>query len=204
MARLILNSRGLNTRAGTLQIKKSLGDIGEKKLSEKSIYIVSFPEYAVDELIRENCETILGFKPNNIYFSGYKFPDNNFTPDIIYVGEGNTFEVLQYMRKYGITQYIKNLIEESRGEIYVGSSAGAIIAGTDIMLARDFDSNYVGMVEYSALGLFEGTIIPHYTSDELKRYISNTEVHILRRYSNIFSVCNEEAIVINKEKEEKI
>lgn len=48
-----------------------------------------------------------------------------------------------------------------------------------------------------ALGLFDGTIIPHYTSQELKKYISNTEEHILSRYSVIYSVSNKEIIVLD-------
>lgn len=199
MANLILNSKGLNTKIGTLQIRTKLEDVCKKQLSEMIIYIVSFPEYEVDELIRKNCESILGMRPDNIIFSGYDVPDYSKVPDIIYVGEGNTFEVLHYMRKYGIEQYIKDMYEEKRTSIYVGSSAGAIIAGSDIMLAKDFDSNYVGMREYSSLALFDGTIIPHYTSHDLKRYISNTEEHILRRYSVIYSVSNEEVIAINTE-----
>lgn len=200
MANLILNSKGLNTRIGTLQIKGKLEKVCKKQLSEMIIYIVSFPEYEVDDLIKQNCENILGIKPENIIFSGYGVPDYSKLPDIIYVGEGNTFEVLYYMRKYGIEQYIKEMCGEKRTSVYVGSSAGAIIAGTDIMLAEDFDRNYVENNDYSALGLFDGTIIPHYTSQELRKYISNTEEHILSRYSVIYSVSNEEIIVLDTDK----
>jgi len=73
----------------------------------------------------------------------------------------------------------------------------------DIMLAKDFDSNFVGMYEYSALGLFDGTIIPHYTHQNLSQYISNTEEHILSRYKVIYSVNNEETVVIDTEQDKK-
>lgn len=68
---------------------------------------------------------------------------------------------------------------QSSYDAFEVSSAGAIIAGTDIMLARDFDSNFVGMIDCTALGLFDGTIIPHYEPENLQMYIQNTEEHIL-------------------------
>lgn len=54
---------------------------------------------------------------------------------------------------------------------YIGSSAGAMIAGTDIYLAEDFDENIVGLTDLKALGLFDGSVIPHYSRRDLKRYI---------------------------------
>ena len=80
--------------------------------------------------------------------------------------------------------------------IYIGSSAGAMIAGSDVMLAADFDPNYTGMIDVTALGLFKGTIISHYEPDQLKMYLDCTEEHILRRYDKIYSVGNDEAVVI--------
>ena len=65
-SRLFLNSRGLNGEEGTNQIKTTLSEYGEENLSEKTIYIVSFPEYEVDEKILKNCIEILGFQKENI------------------------------------------------------------------------------------------------------------------------------------------
>lgn len=198
--RILLNSKGLNTKVGCKQIKEKLLELDGPDLTLKTIYIVSFPEYEVDEIILENCITEIGFKKENIKFSGRQMPDYNFIPDYIYVTEGNTFEILNYMRKLGICDYIKHLAYENENSlIYIGSSAGAAIAGSDIMLAKDFDSNFVGMVDYTSLGLFEGAIIPHYTKENLKCYIDCTEEHILERYPIIYSVSNEEVMVLDIE-----
>ncbi len=64
------------------------------------------------------------------------------------------------------------------------------------MLARDFDSNFVGMIDFTALELFDGTIIPHYELENLQMYIQNTERHILNRYSKVLSVSNDDVVVI--------
>lgn len=48
MQRLILNSRGLNTKIGCEQISKKISDDG---ISKKSMFIVSYPPYGVDDII---------------------------------------------------------------------------------------------------------------------------------------------------------
>ena len=115
-------------------------------------------------------------------------------PDLIYVTAGNTFEVLKYMRDQGIDRYIREVMDRKPDAVYIGSSAGAVIAGKDIELAADFDANFLGMTDFTALGLFDGTIIPHYTREELRQYLSHTEKTITSRYRKIYSVSNEEII----------
>ena len=52
MGRLLLNSRGLNTRLGCQQILECIRD---EKLEEKRMFIVSYTPYGVDDLIVSNC-----------------------------------------------------------------------------------------------------------------------------------------------------
>ena len=54
-------------------------------------------------------------------------------------------------------------------------------------------------MDFTALNLFEGTILPHYTSENFKIYLENIEPHILNRYETILSVSNEEVVVIEKD-----
>ncbi len=191
MGRLVLNSRGLNTKIGCKQICERISD---DEIYKKSMFIVSYTPYGVDDIIINNAVEIMGFQKENLYLSVNGVP-KGIIPDYVYVTEGNTFEVLQYMRDNLLIDYIKVLMKNERST-YIGSSAGAIIAGTDIMLASDFDSNFVGMIDFTALGLFDGTIIPHYEPENLQMYIQNTEKHILNRYSKILSVSNDEVIVL--------
>lgn len=189
--RLLLNSKGLNTKLGCLQILNMLRGVN---LAEKTIFIVSYTPYGVDELIVDNCVELLGFKKENLHLSKNGIP-KGIIPNYIFVTEGNTFEVLKYMRTNNLVDYIQNLMMDSR-VTYIGSSAGAVIAGSDIMLARDFDSNFVGMIDFTSLNLFDGAIISHYEPEHLESYIKNTEEHILNRYSRILSVSNEEVLEI--------
>ena len=195
MGTLLLNSRGLNTRAGAEMIYHRLQDLKVGDLDTKTIYAVSFPGYAVDPVIIRNCLEIMGMRKENIHMSCDGIPDDRI-PDLIYVTEGNIFEILKYMRTEGIVDYIRRSFQANPGTIYIGSSAGAMISGTDIRLALDFDANHAAITDYTALGLFDGTIIPHYEPEELKRYISNSEKAWLRPYRKIYSVGNDETVII--------
>ena len=187
MGRLLLNSRGLNTKTGCLQISEKLKGM---TLNDKKMFIVSYTPYGVDERIVENCIEILGFRRENLFLSVYGIP-KNVIPDFIYVTEGNTFEILKYMQDNQFIDYIRVLMKNSE-TTYIGSSAGAIIAGTDIMLARD--DNYIGMRNYSALHLFEGTILPHCEPEQLKEYIDNSDGYFMKHYSRILSVSNTDVL----------
>lgn len=198
MSTIILNSRGLNTVVGTNMIHRKLLELGVKDFDKKTIYAVSHPSYEVDEYIVNNCIEIMGFAKENIYMSATGIP-KGVIPDFVYVGEGNSFLILKYMRDTGIVTYIQEIMRSNPNAVYIGSSAGAMIAGSDIMLASDFDSNDVRLMDFTALGLLDGTmIIPHYEKSELRRYITCTEKHILNRYKRICSVGNEEVIVMRE------
>ena len=199
MGRLLLNSRGLNTRLGCEQI---LNMLQGENLAEKTMFIVSYTPYGVDDLIVSNCVEILGFKKENLYLS-VNGTLKDVIPDYVFVTEGNTFEVLQYMRDCNLIDYIRDLMKNEK-TTYIGSSAGAMIAGSDIMLAGDFDSNFVGMIDFTALNLFDGTIIPHYEPEHLENYIRNTEAHILNRYPVILSVSNEDVLVMENGRVTKV
>ena len=57
------------------------------------------------------------------------------------------------------------------------------------------------MSDFTALNLFDGTIIPHYEPEYLENYIRNTEAHVINRYSKILSVSNEDVLVIDNQNE---
>ncbi len=57
---------------------------------------------------------------------GYDFADKL---DMIFVKGGNTTQLLHYLKKYNQFDKIKKLVEE--GVVFVGQSAGAVVAGSD-------------------------------------------------------------------------
>lgn len=195
MSTLILNSHGLNTNKGTAQIKAALKEQGIDSFEDKTIFAVLYPEDELEDDVIDNLTTELGFKPGNIYLSKDGWPDGN-RPDIVYVTEGNTFDIRNHIFDSSIATNIYLACKTDPESIYIGSSAGAMIAGTDVFLAKDFDSVSVSYIDSYSLKLFDGTIIPHCTEEGLANYLSMKEAHVLARYNNIYSVSDEEVMVI--------
>ena len=84
--------------------------------------------------------------------------------DVVYVEGGNTFYLLDRIRKTGFEEKIRELIED--GAVYVGVSAGSILAGPDIGIALPADTNDVGLTDFSGLGFTDKVICPHYNRKE--------------------------------------
>lgn len=189
--KLILTSYGLTTVIGRRLIGKELKGCD---LYNRKIFLFHEPHYSIEAMLVESCLN-LGFKQDNIILSGQQTSNQEVLEcDFYYCTEGNTFEVLSLLRERGLDSAIKEGFKKGN-KTYIGCSAGAAIAGMSIEEVKDFDRNYVGMVNFTGLGLFDGIIIPHYTKSELKRYISNSP-GIEEKYNMILSVSNEKSLVL--------
>ncbi len=189
--KLIFTSYGLTTGIGRKLIGKELKVYN---LTDKKIFLFHEPHYSIESMLVEACIN-LGFKKENIVLSGQQRSNQEVLEcDIYNVGEGNTFEVLSLLRERELDSVIREGFKQGN-KIYIGCSAGAAIAGVSIEEIKEFDRNFVGMVDFKGLGLFDGIIIPHYTKSELKRYISNSP-GIEEKYNKILSVSNEKSLVL--------
>lgn len=85
--------------------------------------------------------------------------------DLLFVGGGNTFNLLQHVRDNGFVEPVRAFV--ANGGAYYGGSAGAILACDDIAIADGYDPNEAGLTDLRALGLVPGiAILPHYTVDQ--------------------------------------
>lgn len=83
--------------------------------------------------------------------------------DIIFMAGGNTFYLLDAVRKSGFSEIVKSLV--SKGVLYVGASAGSIIAGPTIESAGwepEPDINYIGITDFTGLHFVDFLISPHF------------------------------------------
>ena len=81
--------------------------------------------------------------------------------DIIYVQGGNTFYLLKQMRKSGFDKIIKKLLR--KGIVYIGVSAGSIVAGKTIETAGwKTDKDKFGLLNLKGLKLIDLNIFVHY------------------------------------------
>lgn len=83
--------------------------------------------------------------------------------DIIFVEGGNTFYLLAAMRGCGFEKVIKKLLKQ--GKVYIGASAGSIVAGITIETAESFDKNIVNLRNLRGLGLVPFNVFVHYTPE---------------------------------------
>lgn len=97
--------------------------------------------------------------------------------DIIFVAGGNTFYLLQEMKRTGADKLI--IDEVNKGKLYIGESAGAIITAPDIEYSSAMESQKAApdLKEYSGLGLVDFYIVPHAQNrafDKAVKQIVNT------------------------------
>lgn len=84
--------------------------------------------------------------------------------DIYYVCGGNTFYILDRMRKTGVDKILIDAVK--KGKFYLGVSAGSIIPGPDIEVAGLGDPNDVSLENLTGLKLVPYIVTPHYNQKE--------------------------------------
>jgi dipeptidase E len=92
--------------------------------------------------------------------------------DILYFGGGNSFYLLEKIQQAGCAKLIVDLVNQ--GKIYIGTSAGSIVAGPDIfpVYRSDRAKDAPRLKGYKGLGLVDFVILPHWGSKHFKsRYL---------------------------------
>jgi len=87
---------------------------------------------------------------------------------ILYFSGGNTFFLLQEIQKSGCKTVLQECLKN--GKIYMGSSAGSIVAGPDVSIAKRLDTlsrapELQGMI---GLELVNYTVLPHWGSEHFR------------------------------------
>lgn len=104
--------------------------------------------------------------------------------DFIYVAGGNTFFLLQELKRTGAD---KVLIQEiNKGKLYIGESAGAIVVAPDIAYSAEMDNveKASELKDYLGLNLIDFYVVPHYKNWEMgkaaEKIIStySTSIHL--------------------------
>lgn len=138
--------------------------------------------------------TEFGFNIENIYVFNYWDTEQFFhlDTDAIYISGGNTFGTLKRIRECNadklIVEHVKN------GAVYIGGSAGAHIACTDISHVSKFDTNTFGLSELSGLGLYDGMLICHYNEDRIGIFEELRAEHGRK----VTALTNDEFLIIEK------
>lgn len=126
----------------------------------------------IDGMIENETNTLqsLGLKVDvlNVSSASYESIVSALTQnDIIFVGGGNTFYLLQELRRSGADKIVVQ--EVNKGKLYIGESAGAVIACPDIGYCSGMDSpeKAPDLTDYTGLGLVDFYIVPHIGNEEM-------------------------------------
>lgn len=196
---LILTARGLNTNIGRVLIKDAVKrcfndlDISSMRIA---LLCLDFPE--LEDMFLKAAKDI-GFKHAEIIRRDLDFTSMNLDYNAWYLGEGNTFSHLDFIKS---NKVVDDSIKKSR--LVIGSSAGALLCASSIEVALDFDENTVGLKAFDGLDIMpknnedeKTTIVPHYTFKEFKRWKRYSDPNLINSYNHIYYVSNNQYIYMS-------
>jgi len=123
--------------------------------------------------------------------------------DFIYVSGGNTFFLMQELRRSGADKIIVE--EVNAGKLYIGESAGAVVASASIEYVAAMDSvkKAPNLQGFEGLGLTNFYTVPHHTNAPFKKAVEKVRAQYgealeLRLISNkqALTVCGDEVRVL--------
>ncbi|MCG8804001.1 Type 1 glutamine amidotransferase-like domain-containing protein [Tenacibaculum finnmarkense] len=100
--------------------------------------------------------------------------------DFIYVSGGNTFYLLQELKKSGADKII--ISEIKKGKVYIGASAGSVIMSKNIEYVEKMDdkTKAENLPNYNALNAVDFYTLPHHTNEPFK----NSVEEVINEYEN--------------------
>ena len=116
--------------------------------------------------------------------------------DYIYITGGNTFFLLQELRRTGADKIIVEQIEQ--GKLYIGESAGSIIMSPNIEYVKEMDdcSKAPELLDFSALHVIDFYPLPHHTNFPFKKVVEK----IIAAYGErivLYPISNTQVITVN-------
>lgn len=115
--------------------------------------------------------------------------------DYIYISGGNTFYLLQELKKAGVDKIITNQIE--KGKIFIGESAGSMILANNIKYAKILDDSTKAeeLESYESLGIVDFYPVPHHTNFPFKKAVEK----IIKEYGTTLDlrpISNKQVITV--------
>ena len=114
---------------------------------------------------------------------------------IVFISGGNTFYLLQELKRKNLTSYLKERIEN--GLLYIGESAGSVIATPNIEYASIVDDKTLAteLNDYTGLNLVDFYIVPHFEEEPFVESSRNT-VELYKDKLDLKLINNKEAILV--------
>ena len=168
---------------------KTVTFIPTASIVEKVVFYVASGKKALEKLgLKVDTLEISTAEPEEI---NTKLRNNDF----IYVTGGNTFFLLQELKRTGADKIITE--EVNAGKVYIGESAGAMITSPNVEYATAMDSvkKAPNLENFDALGLVPFYTVPHYTNFPFQKVAQK----IVDTYSSVLPlspISNHEALLV--------
>jgi dipeptidase E len=116
--------------------------------------------------------------------------------DILFVAGGNTFFLMQELRKSGADSSFIDFINS--GKLYIGSSAGSIILSTSLEHVQDMDDpgQAPELSDCAGLSVIDFNFLPHVNNS----YYGDIVDNIIEEYNSeieLIAINDKEAVLIN-------
>lgn len=200
MRNILLTSTGLESK----EIANKFLSIIPKSVNELKVLFIPtasrteeemfFVRKSLNELLNVgvNSENVTWFDPDDV--STYQ---DNTEVDCIYVCGGNTFYLLKKLKESGYFAKIQRWVNE--GLLYIGTSAGSVIATPDINYILCMDTNDCDISDTLGLSLVSVSVIPHYTVE-----FTETVETLRKNKVKVETISDSQALYIQGNKIEKI
>ncbi|MEY8354991.1 Type 1 glutamine amidotransferase-like domain-containing protein [Lachnospiraceae bacterium 54-53] len=116
--------------------------------------------------------------------------------DFIYVSGGNTFFLLQELRRTGAGRIMTEQIDS--GKIYIGESAGSMILSPKIEYVKDMDDYRAAadLNSFDALNIIDFYPLPHRNSFPFKKTVEKI-ISEYRDSLDLIPITNTQVILVN-------
>ncbi|MDP3974255.1 MAG: Type 1 glutamine amidotransferase-like domain-containing protein [Candidatus Daviesbacteria bacterium] len=116
--------------------------------------------------------------------------------DIIFVAGGNTFYLLNEVRKSDFDEEVKRLVHRER-VLYIGSSAGSVLVGPDIKPVELLDDPSVAteLQSTKGLNLIDFVVLPHYGDKKYEKEFKKIIAEYEDKYT-LVKITNEQAVIV--------
>ncbi len=116
--------------------------------------------------------------------------------DVIFVGGGNTFYLLEKAIESGALEMIRKLVNS--GILYAGSSAGSVFAGPSIAPVAFIDDpkDAPNLKTTDSLGLVDFVVLPHYGKEKYIDSYKKAMKEFEDKGFKLISLNDEQAIIV--------
>lgn len=115
--------------------------------------------------------------------------------DGVLVCGGNTYYLLEHVRKSGFDKVVTELVE--KGVVYIGTSAGSLLAGATVDVARRFDDPAKGHItDYTGLKFVDFAIVPHVDEKKYNDKLDTTLAEWKDKSVKLVGLTNSQALLV--------